>query len=181
MQTYPLVERCKIILPPLHVKLGIMKQFVKALNKDGDCFKYIGIKFLGSTIEKLKASIFDDPQTRKLINDHDFTNSMNKKESCVWSAFVKAVEKFLGNRKEVKYKQIVAKLLSSLQDIGANMSIKLDRFPANLGFLSNDDFIGVFAKWKLVPRNADAAMLGDFFFLSVSWLFHPSMYYDGVP
>jgi len=31
----PLVDRSKIILPPLHIKLGLMKQFVKALDKDG--------------------------------------------------------------------------------------------------------------------------------------------------
>ena len=31
----PLVVKEKIILPPLHIKLGLMKQFVKALNKDG--------------------------------------------------------------------------------------------------------------------------------------------------
>ena len=34
----PLVNRDRIILPPLHIKLGLMKQFVKALDKDGDCF-----------------------------------------------------------------------------------------------------------------------------------------------
>jgi len=28
-----LVTRDRIILPPLHIKLGLMKQFVKALNK----------------------------------------------------------------------------------------------------------------------------------------------------
>ena len=37
----PLVERSKAVFPPLHIKFGIMKQFVKALEKDGDCFKYI--------------------------------------------------------------------------------------------------------------------------------------------
>jgi len=36
-----LVDRDKIILPPLHIKLGLMKQFVKALNKEGPCFGYI--------------------------------------------------------------------------------------------------------------------------------------------
>ena len=34
----PLVDRKDIILPPLHIKLGIMKQFIKALDRDGDCF-----------------------------------------------------------------------------------------------------------------------------------------------
>ena len=37
----PLVDREKIIFPPLHVKLGLMKQFVKAFDKEGDCFQYI--------------------------------------------------------------------------------------------------------------------------------------------
>jgi len=54
-----------------------------------------------------------------------FPNSMNEKESCAWSAFVETVKNFLGNRKAVNYKGIVAKLLSTLQDMVANMSIKL--------------------------------------------------------
>ena len=54
-----LVERSKIVFPFLYIKLGIMKQFVKALDKNGDCFKYICKKFPGLTIEKLKAGIFD--------------------------------------------------------------------------------------------------------------------------
>ena len=61
----PLVERSKIVFPPLHIKLGIMKQFVKALEKDGDCFRYICMKFPNLTIEKVKAGIFDGLQIRK--------------------------------------------------------------------------------------------------------------------
>ena len=61
----PLVERSKIVFPPLHIKLGIMKQFVKTLDKDGGCSKYICMKFPGLTIEKLKAGIFNGPQIRK--------------------------------------------------------------------------------------------------------------------
>ena len=63
----PLVNRDRIILPPLHIKLGLMKQFVKALGKDGDCFNYIAKTFPGLSMEKLKAVIFDGPQIRKLM------------------------------------------------------------------------------------------------------------------
>jgi len=42
----PLVEPSKVLLPPLHIKLGLMKQFVKALNKEGECFEYLEMKFL---------------------------------------------------------------------------------------------------------------------------------------
>jgi len=40
----PLVEERKILLPSLHLKLGLMKQYVRALNKTGDCFQYIAKK-----------------------------------------------------------------------------------------------------------------------------------------
>jgi hypothetical protein len=32
----PLISRENIILPPLHIKLGLIKQFLKALDKSGD-------------------------------------------------------------------------------------------------------------------------------------------------
>ena len=34
----PIVSRDKIIFPPLHIKLGLMKQSVKAVGSDGKCF-----------------------------------------------------------------------------------------------------------------------------------------------
>ena len=43
----PLLEREKIIFPPLHIKLGLMKQFVKVRNMEGDCFPSICTTFPG--------------------------------------------------------------------------------------------------------------------------------------
>ena len=40
-----LVDHHKIVFPPLHIKLGFMKQFVKVLNKENDCFKYLRESF----------------------------------------------------------------------------------------------------------------------------------------
>ncbi|KAL4705415.1 hypothetical protein ACJJTC_002438 [Scirpophaga incertulas] len=54
----PLVSRDRIILPPLHIKLGLIKQFVKALNKDGECFKYIVKLFPKLSSEKIKGERF---------------------------------------------------------------------------------------------------------------------------
>ncbi|KAI6653940.1 hypothetical protein LOD99_3116 [Oopsacas minuta] len=67
-----LVIRDRIILLPLHIKLGLMKQFVKALNKDGTCFNYLCSVYRGLSSEKLKAGIFDGSQIRKLIKDEEF-------------------------------------------------------------------------------------------------------------
>ena len=56
-----LVDRDRILFPPLHTKLGLIKQFTKALDKDDDCFTYLCQAFPGLTMEKLKAGIFDGP------------------------------------------------------------------------------------------------------------------------
>ena len=42
----PLVEPTKALLLPLYIKLGLMKQFLKALDKGGTYFRYIRKKFL---------------------------------------------------------------------------------------------------------------------------------------
>ena len=73
----PLVDRSRIIFPPLHIKLGLMKQFVKALDKDGDCFKDICDDFPGLSVEKKMVGVFDGPQIRKLLKDDQFLTSMN--------------------------------------------------------------------------------------------------------
>ena len=50
----PLVPRDKIIFPPLHIKLELMKQLVKAVDKEGACFEYMCKEFPGVTIESSK-------------------------------------------------------------------------------------------------------------------------------
>ena len=87
----PLVQREKIVFPPLHIKLSLMKQFVNALSTKSDCFKYLCNAFPGITIEKLKAGIFDGPQIRKLMNGRDFIKSMHDLEKNLWEAFVYVV------------------------------------------------------------------------------------------
>ncbi|UYV68576.1 hypothetical protein LAZ67_6000124 [Cordylochernes scorpioides] len=56
----PLVSGGGIILPPLHIKLGLCKQFVKALDKDGECFKYMCLFFPDISLEKIKAGVLTD-------------------------------------------------------------------------------------------------------------------------
>ena len=46
-----LVSRDKIIFPPLHIKLGLMKQFVKALDKERQYFEYLRSSFTGLSKE----------------------------------------------------------------------------------------------------------------------------------
>ena len=98
----PFVDRDHISFPPLHIKLGLMKQYFKSLDKDGDCFRYICSKFPGLSNEKLKAGIFDDPQIRKLMRDNNFQSSMDIVEEYAWKSFVQVNESFLGNHRALE-------------------------------------------------------------------------------
>ena len=140
----PLVDRDRILFPPLHIKLGLIKQFTKALDKDGDCFPYLCLDFPGLTMEKLKASIFDGDQIWQLIIDPEFENSLNKVELEAWKAFVLVVKNFLGNSKASNYAKLVNNMLTAIRNLGCNMSVKLhnlfshmDWFPENLGSMSD--------------------------------------------
>ena len=82
-----LAESSKVILPPLHIKLGLMKQFVKALDKQGLCFKYISETFPHLSAEKVKEGAFTGPQIRMLINDELFITKMNDTEKNAWQSF----------------------------------------------------------------------------------------------
>ena len=81
---------------------AIMKQFVKALDKDGDCFQYICKSFASLDNEKLKAGIFDGRQIRQLMRDQKFYDSMNEVELAAWLSFVCVVKNFLGNYRDDK-------------------------------------------------------------------------------
>ena len=119
----PLVEPEKIILPLLHIKLGLMKQFVKALDFHGDCLKYIGYSFPGLSEEKLKAEIFYRPQVRQLIKDSNFAASVTSKEAQAWKALTEVIKNFLGNKKAENYKDLLEELLSSFEEMDHNMSM----------------------------------------------------------
>lgn len=141
----PLVDRKNIIFPPLHIKLGLMKQFVKALPTEGDCFKYLVSKFPSLSFEKIKAGVFDGPQIRQLLADEHFVVIMSEIETNAWLAFKNIVKDFLGNTRALNYADIVQQLLESFQKLGCNMSIKLHflhshlaNFPDNLGAVSDE-------------------------------------------
>ncbi|KAJ8898323.1 hypothetical protein PR048_003683 [Dryococelus australis] len=51
VQRQSLVDPNKILLPPLHIKIGLMKQYVKALRKDGSVLKISAASFLDSHLD----------------------------------------------------------------------------------------------------------------------------------
>jgi hypothetical protein len=86
----------------------MMKQFVKALDRNSPCFQYLCTKFSSLSQAKIREGIFDGPQFRKLMMDDDScTDTMAEIEEDAWNAFKEVVKKFLGNIKDPLYKQTV--------------------------------------------------------------------------
>ena len=45
VEKQPLVERSKILLPSMHLKLDVIKNFVKAMNQEEAAFTYLKKRF----------------------------------------------------------------------------------------------------------------------------------------
>ena len=140
-----LVESSKIILPPLHIKLGLLKIFVKALDQEGPAFKYLSEKFPRMSDAKIKEDMFVGPQIRDLLKDKQFDRLVIGDEQSAWNAFRLVVENFLGNTTADNYKELVEDLLNSYEKLGCNMSLKihflhshLEFFPRNCGAISDE-------------------------------------------
>ncbi|XP_077117201.1 uncharacterized protein LOC143773722 [Ranitomeya variabilis] len=145
VQHCPLVERSKIILPALHIKLGLMKNFVKGMNQEGNAFKYLRGKFPQLSDAKVKEGVFIGPQIRDLLRDGNFDEILQGNEKAAWQAFRDVVRGFLGNRRVDNYVDIVNNLLTKYHKLGCNMSLKihfldshLDFFPDNCGAVSDE-------------------------------------------
>ena len=81
VQSKQLVDFNKIFLPLLHIKLGLMKNFVKAMGKaNSRGFQYLADKFASVSPAKLKEGMFVGPQIREVLTDEDFDKSLNAAE-----------------------------------------------------------------------------------------------------
>ena len=93
-----------------------MKQFVKALPKDGACFMQLCDKFNHLSDAKIKEGIFVGPDIRKLMHSLAAENT--------WKSFKEVVKHFLRNRKSPDYENILNDVLNNFLKLGCNMSIK---------------------------------------------------------
>jgi len=76
----PLVLLEKIYLSSLHIKLGLMKNYVRGMDKTGCGFEYVRSKFPNVSDTKIKEGIFIGPQIRELIQDKQFDEDLHETE-----------------------------------------------------------------------------------------------------
>lgn len=169
----PLIPKEKILLPPLHIKLGLAKQFVKALNHNSDAFKYIQKMFPKTSDAKIKAGIFIGPEIKKMLLSEQLEATMTVIEKNAWQAFRSIVNGFLGNNKSENYRELADNLIQCYGRLGCRMSIKMhyifshiDFFPPNLGAVSDEHgerfHQDIHKMEKRYQGRWDTAMMGDY-------------------
>ena len=80
----PLVLREEILLPTLHIKLGLAKQFMKALKSDSETFKHVQVMFPKLSEAKVKGGIFTGPQIRQMLGSKELEGKMTALERDAW-------------------------------------------------------------------------------------------------
>jgi len=102
VENQPQVEPSKILFPFMHLKLGLMKNFVKAMNQEEAAFIYLWEMFPRLSEAKLKEGIFIGPQIRDIIKDEFFDKLLQCNEMAAWDSFKIVVNVFLGETEGLK-------------------------------------------------------------------------------
>jgi len=134
VENQPLVKPSKILLPSIHLKLGLTKNSVKTMNQEEAASIYLQEKFRRLNEAKLKEVIFIGPQIRDLMKDEYFDKLLQGDEKAVWESFKFVVKGLLGHRRAQNYEDLVNNLLQSYQKLGCSMSLKIHFLHSHLDF-----------------------------------------------
>ena len=134
-----------VILPPPHIRLGIVKNFVKAIVRNGNSLGYLKLKFPKLSEAKIKKGGFTGPQIRELMKDSEFYECLSSEERKACLSAMNVIRNFFRNRKSKHYKRYVNKMLTQFHGLNVNTSLKinflhshLDFFPGKLGSVSDE-------------------------------------------
>ena len=92
-------------MPSLYIKLGLMKNFVKALAKqNSNGFEFLCEKFTELSQAQLKEGIFVGPQILEVFEDPEFENALNALELWAWHSFKWICSNFFENSSQIQIK-----------------------------------------------------------------------------
>jgi len=116
-----LVDKLKIYLSPLHIKLGLIKISEKAMDKESEGSGYVLPEFPKVSEAKKEAGIFVGLQITQLFEDQDFSRKLDSTERRAWKASENVCRNFLGNEKAENYSEIVQELISLYNNISSRL------------------------------------------------------------
>lgn len=152
----------KILLPLLHIKLGIVKSFIKRIyveEKIAEClqkifpgisdaklkegmhgflcsvlclFYFITFNFFLEIHSLLQLGVLNGPDIRKLISDKSFEKVLDKNIVAAWRAIKAVIKGVLGKKRAADYEARVKTMLHWFQIVGVRMSLKIHLLHAHL-------------------------------------------------
>lgn len=142
----PLIPRHKMLFPPLHIKIGLVTQFMKNAAKNEEVFKIVKSKiFPGLSEAKISAGVYDGPDIRKLFKSAELLSVLSSEEKTAFECLKQVCANFLGNNRAHNYEEIIKNMATSYQKLGINITIKLhslichlDQFKDNCGKFSDE-------------------------------------------
>ena len=145
-----------MLIPPLHIKLGLIRQFVTALDKDSAAFKYLQVLFPKLSEAKVKAGIFAGPQIKKIIECDEFIKLLSRKQKTAWNSFVAVVHGFLGNQKAENYVQLFQALIKNYAKMGWRISLEVQILDTHLEKFKKNMAASIKIYWTLKMLTKDS-------------------------
>lgn len=78
--------------------------------------------------------VFNGPDIRKLMSNKNFENALNNNELIAWDNIKAIIHGFLGTQRSEHYAIHVNELMTSFENIGVHMSLKIHFLNSHLDF-----------------------------------------------
>ena len=155
IQNISLVDPKDVFVPPLHINLELIKNFVKALGKRNfNGFAFLCNRFPRISEAKIKEGIFVGPLIRKVLKDPNFEKTLTSVERRAWKAFDWLYANCLGNTMSPLFKE-------ELKTMGFRMSLKVHFLISHLHFFPQtvrsemskvNNFIRTYKQWRQATK-----------------------------
>ena len=97
ISSMPLIDPRSVIIPPLHLQLGLVKSFIKTICKKSPNFSaFMASKFPSLSKAKILEGVLTGPQIRKLFLDNSLIDHLNDDETSCWNNIKDVCSNFLG-------------------------------------------------------------------------------------
>ncbi|PNF22015.1 hypothetical protein B7P43_G17540 [Cryptotermes secundus] len=123
----------------LHIKLGLMKNSMEAMSRNGEDFRHLARKFHRVSDAKIKEGTFVGPQIKWVVNDKNSDKVLEGAKKRGWKAFILVVDNFM-RRQSAK---LAAQMLEAHRETECKYHLinthhsRLDFFPTNVGAVSD--------------------------------------------
>lgn len=141
----PLVAISNILMPPLHIKLGLVNKLFSKVYQINEPARELLRKITGISEAKVKLGVYDGTKVRLLFKSIELPNVLSTNENNALNSLKKVCEGFLGNNRSPNYKILIAEMFKTFKKLEINVTLKmhallshLESFPPNCGDYSDE-------------------------------------------